>query len=101
MTREDRRSLALTHAALERLFADWPGSAPQVARNIEVMRRVGSCAEAYLRRWEGLLAAGPEAIAGAVLADTDEAQVLRSVHPLSGLLTPAERWAVLAGAAHP
>lgn len=93
--REDLRSLALTRAALERLFGDWPRHVPQVSRNIDVMRRADSCAEAYLARWEDLLRAGPTAIASVVLADTDEAQVLRSVHPLSGLLTPAERWAVL------
>ena len=97
--REDLRSLALTCAALERLFGNWPRCVPQVSHHIDVMRRAGSCADIYLARWEDLLKAGPDAIAAVVLADTDEAQVLRSVHPLSGLLTPAERWAVLAGTA--
>ena len=88
----------LTHAAIQRLLADWPCCAPLLLRNIATMRRAGSCAEEYLARWEGLVRAGPDALAAAALAGTDEAQVLRSVHPFSGLLTPAERWAVLAQA---
>jgi hypothetical protein len=92
---EDRRSLALTRAALARLCQSWPSGVAQVRANIATMRRAGSCSPTYLRRWEALLAAGPRALADALLADTDEAQVLRSVHPLAGLLSPCERWAVL------
>jgi hypothetical protein len=41
------------------------------------------------------MARGPDALTAVVLAHSDEAQVLRSVHPLAGLLSPRERWAVL------
>jgi hypothetical protein len=99
MNREDRRTLMLTEAALARLASDWPRRAATVAENIATMRRAGSCAERYLRRWEELLAQGPEALRAVLLADSDEAQVLRSVYPLAGLLSPRERWAVLAAAA--
>jgi hypothetical protein len=92
---EDRRSLALTRAALARLRQSWPSGVPLVRANIETMRRAGSCAPAYLHRWETLLAAGPRALEETLLADTEEAQLLRSVHPLAGLLSPRERWAVL------
>jgi hypothetical protein len=99
MTREDRRSLTLAEAALARLAGDWSRYAPVVAENIATMRRAGSCAETYLRRWEALMAAGPEALRATLLADSDEAQVLRSVHPLAGLLSPRERWDLLDAAA--
>jgi predicted nucleic acid-binding protein len=96
MSKEDLRSLALTRAAVERLVGEWSRHVPLVRRNIAVMRRAGSCAERYLARWEALLAAGPEALAATALADSGEAQVLRSVHPFAGILSPRERWAVLA-----
>lgn len=92
---EDRRSLALTRAALDRLCRAWPADVALVRANIATMRRAGSCAPAYLRRWERLLDAGPQALQDILLADTDEAQLLRSVHPLAGLLSPRERWALL------
>ena len=95
MTAEDRRSLALTEAALARLVGAWAVHAPTVLQNIATMRSAGSCAEPYLRRWEELIERGPDALAAVVLAHSDEAQVLRSVHPLAGLLSPRERWAVL------
>ena len=95
MRAEDRRSLDLTRAALARLRESWPSGVPCVLANIATMRRAGSCSPAYLRRWEALLAAGPAALDDALLADTDEAQLLRSIHPLAGLLSPRERWAVL------
>ena len=92
---EDRRSLALTRVALDRLCRTWPADVALVRANIATMRRAGSCAPTYLRRWERLLDAGPQALRDILLADTDEAQLLRSVHPLAGLLSPRERWAVL------
>ena len=99
MSKEDLRSLALTRAAVERLVGEWPRHVPLVQRNIAVMRHAESCAERYLTAWEALLAASPDVLASSVLADSDEAQVLRSVHPLAGVLTPRERWAILAGCA--
>jgi predicted nucleic acid-binding protein len=99
MSKEDLRSLALTRAAVERLVGEWPRHVALVRQNIAVMRRAGSCAERYLARWEALLTAGPEALAATILADSDEAQVLRSVHPFAGILSPRERWAVLASLA--
>jgi hypothetical protein len=68
---------------------------PLVRANLEKMRRAGSCAPAYLRRWEEMLAAGPQALEEILLSNTDEAQALRSVHPLAGLLSPRERWTIL------
>jgi hypothetical protein len=91
MLREDVRSLALTRAALERLVGDWPRLLPFVQGNIATMRRAESCSERYLSAWEELLNAGPEMLCSVILASTDEAQVLRSIHPLAGLLSPAER----------
>jgi hypothetical protein len=96
MNREDRRTLMLTEAALRHLLAGWPRHAPLVAENIATMRRAGSCAERYLRRWEELMAEGrPDALRAVLLGDSDEAQALRSVYPLAGILSPRERRAVL------
>jgi hypothetical protein len=95
----DLRSLALSRAAVERLVGDWPGHVPLVRRDIAAMRAAGSCAELYLARWEALLVAGPETLAATILAGSDEAQVLRSVHPFAGILSPRERWAILANLA--
>jgi hypothetical protein len=81
------------------LVSDWDRHVPTIRRNLATMRRAGSCSALYLDRWEQLLAAGPETLCEVVLADTDEGQVLRSVHPLAGILAPHERWRVLEGEA--
>jgi hypothetical protein len=45
----------------------------------------------YFDRWRELLAKGADAIAAATCTDSDAAAALRSVSPLGGLVTPAER----------
>ena len=47
--------------------------------------------DAYWDEWESLLAGSAQALASAVCADTDHAAVLRSVSPMSVLITQAER----------
>lgn len=47
--------------------------------------------DAYWREWEMLLDSSIEALAEAVCADSDHAAVLRSVSPISVLITQSER----------
>lgn len=47
--------------------------------------------DAYWDEWERLLGGSAEALATAICADTDHATVLRSVSPMSVLITQAER----------
>jgi hypothetical protein len=95
MNREDRQSFALNEAGLKRAGEAWPEAKLLIAKNIETMRTAESCSEKYLARWEQLLAGSYEQLCSAILADTNEGQVLRSINPLSGLLTPEERLKII------
>jgi hypothetical protein len=72
MNREDRQSFALNEAGLKRAGEAWPEAKLLIAKNIETMRTAESCSEKYLA-----------------------SQVLRSINPLSGLLTPEERLKII------
>lgn len=52
--------------------------------------------DAYWDEWDGLLAGPVDVLALAVCADTDHAAVLRSVSPMSVLITQAERAQLIA-----
>lgn len=54
----------------------------------------------YRNEWDALLAGTLDALAIAVCADTDHATVLRSVSPMSVLITQAERAQLLAQSRH-
>ena len=54
----------------------------------------------YWNEWEDLLEGSVDELALAVCADTDHATVLRSVSPMSVLITQAERAQLLAQSRH-
>ena len=94
--RIDERSLAFGRLIADRVRADpdrWIGH----ARN-NVSRWLGSCSprsRGTLLEWDAALQSGPAAIL-AMLTDTDERAVrLRQSNPFAGILTNAERNAVL------
>ena len=57
-----------------------------------------SRSDPYLNEWAALLLRGVDAIESAAGADTDHAAALRSVSPLSFLISQRERHAMLASA---
>lgn len=58
-------------------------------------------ADPYREEWESLLAGDLPTLERAVCADTDHAAALRSVSPMSVLITQKERAAMLRRARHP
>jgi hypothetical protein len=93
--REDSQSFALTQAALIQAAKSWPAARVTIAANLATMRRTESCSTKYLKRWEELLDQGLDRLSEVVLAETDEAQVLCSVFPLSGILPEEERLRII------
>lgn len=92
---EDLRSWRLNEAALAHACRDWGRVAPIIRRNLDRLRRERRIAPGYLDRCAELFLRGPETMRAAFLDLTHEGQVLRSIHPFAGLLTPAERNAIL------
>lgn len=82
--------------ALERLRAE-PARLADVAAQLHRWRAVAgeSRTDPYWAEWEALIAAGVGAVERAVSVDTDRAAALRSVSPLSVLITQQERAAML------
>lgn len=91
----DTRSWHLNEAALARAACDWPAASKVIARNLDRLEQEKRAAPAYLARCRELFEMGPEAMQDAFLALTEEAQVLRSIHPFAGLLNEEERAAIL------
>jgi len=58
-------------------------------------RNGDTAADAYRQEWARLMAAGVDVLEGAVCGDDDHAAVLRSVSPLSVLITQRERGELL------
>lgn len=91
------RFLASAHrVAIARLRAD-PTAIERVRAQLARWRSMAgpTRSDAYWDEWSSLLDAGVEALERAVCADSDHAQVLRSVSPISVLLTQRERTELL------
>ena len=85
--------VAQAHAlAMQRLHAS-PERTVEVQAQLERKRQQapGARAQHYWREWEQLLQAGVSELAAQVCADTDHGAALRSVSPMSVLITQAER----------
>ncbi len=88
--RQDRFAHLYVSACLEVMHRA-PQEVMDVAnRNLRLFsdQRLGN--QRYIDRWRDLLTQGPSCVAEVVLADTDEAQVLRSTAPFAGLLPQDE-----------
>jgi hypothetical protein len=100
LTPEDQRSLGFGEAIAERLDDDADGTL--IARSREMLDRMrvlddesGSHARRLFRVWEALLDLGPAACAEMLRSRSQLAQQLRSASPFAGILTNAERTAVI------
>jgi excisionase family DNA binding protein len=90
-TRDDRQSAWLHLAVAGRVARD-PRSAIEKARaNLRTMRSAHRGRNPWLDRWERLFDAGPEAVVGALVANTPESVELRQNSPFAGVLTDRER----------
>jgi hypothetical protein len=89
-------SLSLHRLAVARMRAD-SALVSRAASTLERWRQESGPArsEPYFDRWHELLAKGVDAREAATCTDTDAAAALRSVSPLGGLVTPAERKSLL------
>jgi hypothetical protein len=80
------------HTAVAGRIAMDPGGALEKARaNLRTMRSAQQGRNPWVGRWERLVDAGPEAVIGALVADTPESAELRQNSPFAGVLTDRER----------
>ena len=88
----DRFLLAAHRLAVVRLREE-PRRIEQVRALLRKWRLASgvSRSDPYWDEWDALLAAGVDALEGAVCAGSDHAQALRNVSPVSVLLTQRER----------
>lgn len=95
LRREALRSLWLHRAVAGKFVAD-PDRAIATARsNLARMLEVEPRTETYVQAWEHLLDAGPEAVLEVMTSTSREAVDLRQNTPFAGVLSEAERQAIL------
>jgi hypothetical protein len=87
------------HLAVQRL-REQPARMDEVlAQLLRCRKQAGATrSDAYWDEWESLLRRPVDALAEVICADTDHATVLRSVSPMSVLITQAERARMLSQA---
>lgn len=91
MNRSDRIALAITRALIE-AYERSPARGKSIAlRNLQRMEAQHPEGIKYAHRWRELLDGPVRDLKRRVLADTDEGQVLRSMQPLSGLISAERR----------
>lgn len=88
---------AQAHLLAVQRLREQPALALEVVAQLERWRlRSGPTrSDVYWNEWQALLAAPVDELANAVCADTDHGAVLRSVSPMSVLITQAERMQLL------
>jgi hypothetical protein len=85
--------VAQAHLVAVQRLREQPGRVSEVARLLSNWRaRAGRTrSDAYWNEWESLLSKSVDELAKEICADTDHAAALRSVSPMSVLVTQAER----------
>ena len=99
MTREQLRSLWLNRAVAAEL-AQRPERVLELAReNLSRFQKIhaGRSAERWLKRWERILAQGPEVVMETLTSTAPEASDLRQNSPFPGTLSDRQRRAILDG----
>jgi transcriptional regulator with XRE-family HTH domain len=96
LTREDRRSLALHRAIVDKLLTDPVEVTGKARANLQVMRDRHHHASPLLEEWEGILGRSVEEIVEVLLDPGVHARELRHVTPFAGVLSPVERSKVFA-----
>jgi hypothetical protein len=74
---------------------DEPALARARARVDTWLAEGGPVDRRWAERWRELLDAPVDVVAERLIADTPELTQLRQTTPFAGLLSPAERWAIL------
>jgi hypothetical protein len=92
---EDERSLLLNEAAVSAAARDWPRAQARIRKKLAELRARDAASPALIRDYEALLDQGFESFKSELLAPTERAQALRSLHPLAGLINPKQRFAIL------
>jgi excisionase family DNA binding protein len=97
MTRDQRRSLWLSHAVAGKLVADPEAVLAQAGQNLERMRAAHTRGQAarWLGEWERLLAGPLDEVLAALTSPTPRARELRQSSPFAAVLSEAERAGVL------
>jgi hypothetical protein len=96
------RFVAQAHALAVQRLREQPARMGEVQARLRHWRALAgpTRSDIYWNEWEALLAGSVELLAAAVCADTDHATALRSVSPMSVLITQAERAQFLTAARH-
>lgn len=95
LRREELRSLWLHRAVAGKVVLDPDRAIATARRNIERMLIAEPRTAPHARAWQGLLDSGPEAVLEVLTSSERESIDLRQNTPFAGLLTEAERQAVL------
>jgi excisionase family DNA binding protein len=97
LTRDQRRSLWVHRAVAGRVAADPVGTLALARRNIDrrLREQPASGSERWLRRWRQLLELGPDPVMDALTSSSPASRELRQNSPFAGVLTEAERLAIL------
>ena len=97
MTREELRSLWLNRAVAARLARDPERVLKHARRNLERFAQVhaASTAEHWVKRWQDVLAMGPEVVMETLTSTSPDAAELRQNSPFPGVLPESERREVL------
>lgn len=95
------RQIAAMHAEIAARIRAGDARPMQVARENLARWRVqfGGDLPAAYAQWLDLLVQGEEAVIAVLVASDEDAIRRRSSSPFAGVLTPAERWRILARAA--
>ena len=85
--------VAQAHQLAMQRLREQPGRVCEVQALLKHWRALTGTtrSDTYWNEWDGLLAGSLDALAITVCAETDHATVLRSVSPMSVLITQAER----------
>jgi excisionase family DNA binding protein len=94
---EQVRSLWLHRAVAGRLARDPERVLRRARRNLDRLERAHptGMSRRWLARWRALVEQGPEAVMRALVAESEEADELRQNSPFAGVLSEAERLAIL------
>lgn len=96
LTREERRSLFLHEAIVQKILERPDETLQHARRNLQTMRRADKRGRAapWLDAWDRLLGSNDVGAVVAVLTDPSDPQAseLRQNTPFAGVLPPRERW---------
>lgn len=92
----DDFSLALGRAVARHLGANESAVRARADRNLNRARAQYEVEPQWICQWQQLLDGPVEALIEVLTSPNEDARVLRQSSPFAGVLTPRERWAILA-----